>query len=26
MILAHKEKLREHWRKLHPDFQILTDD
>ena len=26
MISAHKEKLREHWKKLHPDFQILTDD
>lgn len=26
MISVHKEKLREHWKKLHPDFQILTDD
>ena len=26
MISAHKEKLRAHWKKLHPDFQILTDD
>ena len=26
MISAHKEKLREHWKKLHPDFQILTGD
>ena len=23
---AHKEKLREHWKKLHPDFQILAND
>lgn len=23
---AHKEKLREHWQKLHPNFQILAND
>lgn len=26
MDATHKEKLKEHWKKLHSDFQILAHD